>query len=74
MLQEAYAKELRKLGHYCKIKTHNAEQMKAQLIRKAKLADATNTKIQRKKNKSYKSMYVHRNYHLNICLNTNNHI
>ena len=66
MLQEAYAKELEELGHYCKIKTHDAEQMKAQLIRKAKLEDARNTKFQRKKNRSYKSEYVHMNYHINI--------
>jgi hypothetical protein len=66
VLQEAYAKELKKLGHYCKIKMHDATQMKNQLIRKAKLAGAMNMKIQRKKNRSYKLKYVHRNYHINI--------
>ena len=49
MLQDAYAKELEMLGHYCKIKTNTPAQMKAQLIRKAKLADARKTKLERKK-------------------------
>ena len=61
MLQEAYTRELKMLGHYCKVKTHTPAQMKAQLIRKARLADARKTKLERKKNRAYKSTYVYRN-------------